>query len=597
MSATEGATPRCSVIIPAHNRGRYLAGTLGALAQQQVPEGTFEVVVVDDGSTDNTQALMTSRSWPFSVVYLRKENRNCRSETRNLGVLTARGEVIVFLDAEMLCPPRFIQAHLDLHRRYGPCAVCGWHGRLETSFGDPLPSDWLQQVQAQGPLDGCYPGLNNAPGLLPFITANSSCLRSDAMEAGLFDESFVGYGHEDLDLGMRLYLLGRRFVSDAATMAYHQFHPAARHLSADVQRNATRYYRKHHRRRRIAHLAVGLAAGGIERFVLALARRLHGRQHEFCLVIASAPSHYQGEVAELGVPVHQVQFGEIGRFLAQNPTDVVHIHTPPDWLGPLRRTGTRVPTIVTVHYPAPVAPPPSVSRVVCVTEDLARDQPGAPWQYDVIYPGTDLQAFAPRGQRMAARAHFGLPAEAFVVGTAVRIHSSKISDRMMDLYLELVRLHPRIHVLLLGAGENHSRFLEWVAQEGLEDRVHLPGAVDDVSFALEALDACVHAVEQEPFGLAILEAMMKGLPVVCPGFEGPRTTIGDNGAGFLCDDGEQMVRRVLELADGRHDLRAMGEQAMARARLFDDRRTAFRYKLLYDEVVDGARYWWPPHSA
>jgi glycosyltransferase involved in cell wall biosynthesis len=74
---------------------------------------------------------------------------------------------------------------------------------------------------------------------------------------------------------------------------------------------------------------------------------------------------------------------------------------------------------------------------------------------------------------------------------------------------------------------------------------------------------------------------------------GIRETVVDGECGFLCETGEEMIRRVLELADGVHDLARLSRNATARARLFDERRTAMRYKLLYDEVIEGARYGWP----
>jgi glycosyltransferase involved in cell wall biosynthesis len=587
------ARPQCSLIVPAYNRRRQLLNTLTSLAYQSCPPTDFEVVVVDDGSTDGTRDALLGGAWPFRLVYVRKDNRNNRSESRNTGVLAAHGGVLIFVDADMLCPPGFVEAHLSLHRRFGPCVVCGWHWRVPMDLGTPLPTDWLRRVVRMGSRGKCHPGINTAPDLCPFVTANASCLRADAVEVGLFDEAFVGYGHEDLDLGMRLHLLGRRFVSDPATMAYHQHHGASRQRGAEARRNVEHYYRKHHGRRRVLHLSDYMVAGGIERFVVGLAHPPHRQQQRFEWVAAHRPDHFAGDLAELKVPVEQVGYEDIGSYLARHPVEAIHVHSHTTWLDPVLEAAPTTPIVVTLHSPAPFTPRPGVRRLVCVSRGLARRQhPGGIPCY-VIHPGTTPGAFLPTGRRAEVRRALGVPEDAFVVGSVARLDDSKVSGRMLEVYAELLRLQPLLHVLLVGTGTNYEQHVAWVHAQGLSDRLHLPGATRDVSGVLDALDVFAHAVEEEPFGIAVLEAMAKGLPVVVAGLMGPSETIVDGESGFLCANAYELVERVLELAGGRHDREALGRNARARARLFDERRTAMKYKLVYDEVVDGARYWWP----
>jgi len=165
---------------------------------------------------------------------------------------------------------------------------------------------------------------------------------------------------------------------------------------------------------------------------------------------------------------------------------------------------------------------------------------------------------------------------------------------MMAIYAELARLIPDLHVILLGEGARLAQYREQLSALGLSDRFHLPGPVPDVGDYFEALDLCVHAVEEETFGLAVLEAMAKGLPVVAAATGGLTETVEDGVSGFLCRDGREMAERVLQLAAAPEDRQRMGAEGMRRAKLFDERRTALKHKLVYDEVIDGARYWWPP---
>jgi glycosyltransferase involved in cell wall biosynthesis len=94
-----GALPVVSVIVPAHNPGPRIERLLGALAEQTVAE-PYEVLVVDDGSTDSTQERV--RRWP-TVRYVRAERRAGAYAARNRGLETARGSVIAFTDAD--CVP------------------------------------------------------------------------------------------------------------------------------------------------------------------------------------------------------------------------------------------------------------------------------------------------------------------------------------------------------------------------------------------------------------------------------------------------------------------------------------------------------------
>ncbi len=589
-----GRSPTCSIVIPAFNRGRYLVNALTSLAEQERDPNDFEVVLVNDGSTDDTHELCRALRLPYHLEYIEKPNRDCRAETRNVGVRAARGDVVVFLDAEMLCPPGFVDAHLDLHERFGPCVVAGWDRRITLPPGERLPRDWLDQARRLRGGRGCFPGLNTARHLRPLVTSNSSCRRVDALEVGLFDEAYRGYGHEDLDLGMRLHLLGRRFISDPATVAYHQAHSVSPRVGSDAARNSRYYYRKHHRRRHVLHFLDALSCGGAERHIVSLAQNLHGRQHMFTVVTAGRSYHFVDELAELGVPIHRVSFDQLDRFLAGRPVDLIHVHyAPTQWLRHLLRAHTSAPMVATIHSEVPLDPDPRLKLLICVSQNVLNHQPRQRGPYRVIRPGTDPRAFAPRGRREAARRQLGLPPDAFVVGTAARLDFTKLSARMLHVYAQLVRLRRNLHVAIFGTGPDLQRSRKHIQRTGLSDRLHLFDPVRNVSAGLEALDVCVHAVEGEPFGLAVLEALAKGLPVVAPNAGGLRETVEDGVCGFLCCNARELIQRVLELADGRHDLEQMRQSAMARAHLFDQRRTALKHRLVYDEAIEGARYWWP----
>ena len=92
--------PRVSVIIPTYNRKEMLRETLNSLAQQTYPSDHFEVIIVDDGSTDGTAAI-TAEIFPFALRYFWQSNQG-DAAARNLGAQQSQAEILVFLDDDIL---------------------------------------------------------------------------------------------------------------------------------------------------------------------------------------------------------------------------------------------------------------------------------------------------------------------------------------------------------------------------------------------------------------------------------------------------------------------------------------------------------------
>ena len=107
-------TCEASVVVPTFNRRRTLAEVLAALdAQQSV--APFEIVVVDDGSTDGTAEWLEQRGQTRPVRWLRQQNQG-PAAARNRGVAMASGEVIAFLGDDTIPEPDWLAAHLARHR-------------------------------------------------------------------------------------------------------------------------------------------------------------------------------------------------------------------------------------------------------------------------------------------------------------------------------------------------------------------------------------------------------------------------------------------------------------------------------------------------
>ena len=198
-----------SVVIPTRDRREELLRTLEALRGQRDPGAGFEVVVVDNGSSDGSLEAVQALANGGGAVRVRaiSQPRGGPAAARNAGVAAASGEVILFCgDDTEPADQGLIEAHARLHREAGnPCyGVLGhvaWSDRQEVT---PL-MDWLGRTFQFG-----YANLD--PGRIPprraFWTAHVSVRKEILERAGGFDTRFPWAAVEDVELGLRLERLG-----------------------------------------------------------------------------------------------------------------------------------------------------------------------------------------------------------------------------------------------------------------------------------------------------------------------------------------------------------------------------------------------------
>ncbi len=132
-----------SVIIPAFNARRWLPETLASVRAQAGVD--LEVIIVDDGSTDDTAEYVT-QEWPdFRLI--RSENRGV-SHARNLGTAVASGEWIQYLDADDLLLPGKLSRHLALVEKYPECdaVYANWQKLVEDRTGSFVPGEVVKRM-------------------------------------------------------------------------------------------------------------------------------------------------------------------------------------------------------------------------------------------------------------------------------------------------------------------------------------------------------------------------------------------------------------------------------------------------------------------
>ncbi|HEY9085628.1 MAG TPA: glycosyltransferase family A protein [Candidatus Tyrphobacter sp.] len=207
---------RATIQLCTYNRAGLLDRVLDACFEQTVDDDAYEVVLVNDGSTDATPAVIERARARATCAFVTIDQRNAGlAAGRNAGIARARGERIIFIDDDVLPLPNFVEAHLASHERHPLAIVRGAAINVE-SFDDLPPPVW-SPVQYSANY---------------FWTTNVSVPLETLRAVGGFNESFSEYGWEDIDVGLRLRFAGVRAVFDPRALVYH-YKPRARAENVD----------------------------------------------------------------------------------------------------------------------------------------------------------------------------------------------------------------------------------------------------------------------------------------------------------------------------------------------------------------------------
>jgi glycosyltransferase involved in cell wall biosynthesis len=216
----------CDIIVPTYNSAAVIEETLKALWQQSVPASwRFGVVVSDDGSTDDTLAVLeriqNSSSWPFTVI---SNDHHGAAHARNRALERSEADTILFLGADMLLQPKALAAHAAFHEQYPapPYAALGhvaWDPQLK-----PTPfMEWMTHGGPQNDFDALLGETVVDPR--HFFYGSHVSLKLSMFKLERWQETFSAYGWEDLDLGRRLAARGLILKTNfAARSLHHHFY-------------------------------------------------------------------------------------------------------------------------------------------------------------------------------------------------------------------------------------------------------------------------------------------------------------------------------------------------------------------------------------
>lgn len=262
MTPHHSDQPRIAAVIPTYNRSAFLRATLAALARQRMPASQFEVVVSDDGSSDDTRETVASFEDRLWLRYRFQLDLGWRANmARNAGARLATAPVLVFVDTGVLPGPDFLSTHLSAQTSTARTAVLGytfgyrpdleidlpdWERPPEDLVRDYAGTSWFTDVRHFAFERFGFDLANCAVPWQWFWSMNCSMHAADFWAAGGFDEDFRSWGGEDLELGYRLFRGGLRFAVSQDAWAIEAPHARATvsNLESNIA-NTLMFLRKH----------------------------------------------------------------------------------------------------------------------------------------------------------------------------------------------------------------------------------------------------------------------------------------------------------------------------------------------------------------
>jgi glycosyltransferase involved in cell wall biosynthesis len=282
-----GRTMKASVLIPTYNKSTYLDLTLAGFVNQTDPR--FEIIVVNDGGTDNTHEIIEKYKYSLNIKYYRQEKAS-RAAARNQALRLATGDIIILNDDDRIPGPEFVQRHMvevmsnpeqvsigtkhliishyakDLflvldedtrqfmgkndrfvqalvHGKEGPLftredVIRDFSAVVERWYHSDAPDNFWDLQQLYG---SDFKEFRFSWALA--TTANLAFHRSKGRDL-FFDEAYQGWGVEDNDFAYQLFLRGYSFKYNREAHNYHQHHPRGEGEQSDHARNLARFCTK-----------------------------------------------------------------------------------------------------------------------------------------------------------------------------------------------------------------------------------------------------------------------------------------------------------------------------------------------------------------
>jgi len=218
---------KVSVVIPVHNGERYLAEAIESILSQTFRD--FELLIVDDGSTDGSRAVMERYARQDARIRILCQANRGVSAAGNRGLAEARGEWVARLDADDLFLPEKLERQLAFVRRYPDVRIAGTLGHFINGAGR-----FIGLVSTDGPFTRAQFEAMTARGEPVFFVHSSTLMhRETVLAVGGYREQFVQA--EDVDLWLRMAERGHLLLKMPEPLLLYRLHGASLTMSRNAE--------------------------------------------------------------------------------------------------------------------------------------------------------------------------------------------------------------------------------------------------------------------------------------------------------------------------------------------------------------------------
>lgn len=212
--------PKISVVIPTYNGASALGDTIDSLYKQSIPKTDYEVIVVNNNSSDNTEEVLQELKQKYPQLQHTIQPKQGVAPTRNLGASLAKANIILFLDDDMITSKDMLKEHIKSHAKHFGTVL----GFFETDW-KKRNDKFLDYLEESGQQNAFNFKDGDIVSYKFFYTGNISVQREYFEKVGGFDEGFPGPGVEDIDLGYRMYCYGDRILFNKKASSLHVYYP------------------------------------------------------------------------------------------------------------------------------------------------------------------------------------------------------------------------------------------------------------------------------------------------------------------------------------------------------------------------------------
>jgi glycosyltransferase involved in cell wall biosynthesis len=207
-----------SVMVCTYNRGTLLDMALESLVSQTLDKGSYEVIVIDDGSSDSTRQIVDSFAGKLPIKYFYQKNAGLAA-AKNHGIYASQGEILFFFDDDDIATPTLLEEHIKTHQMYPQehYAVLNYTTWAPNILITPL----MHYITAVGCFLFSYPNLKHDETLdyTYFWGGRSSCKRSFLINFGVFNPA-IRIFCEDIELGYRLSKFNLKVVYNSHAISH-----------------------------------------------------------------------------------------------------------------------------------------------------------------------------------------------------------------------------------------------------------------------------------------------------------------------------------------------------------------------------------------